>query len=124
MCPLVQAEFRTVRPASNRFPKAFSWQLLILAVLVLWLYGPTLTHRLGQWWHDPNFSHGFLVPVFSAFVVWQGRRRLSQIPLKPSWSGLGIVTLALAVLVVGEMGAQLFLACSHFGLDPEPAIAA
>jgi hypothetical protein len=57
-------------------------------------------------------------------VVWQGRRRLAQIPLKPSWSGLGIVTLALAVLVVGEMGAQLFLACSHFGLDPEPAIAA
>jgi exosortase len=52
------------------------------------------------------------VPIFSAFVVWQGRTRLVQIPPKPSWTGLGIVALALAVLVVGQTGAELFLARS------------
>jgi exosortase len=50
------------------------------------------------------------VPAFSAYVVWQGRARLSQIPLRPSWAGLGIVALALAVLFIGQTGAELFLA--------------
>jgi exosortase D (VPLPA-CTERM-specific) len=113
MSQLVQAEFQTLRPTSKRFLDALpSWQLGTLAALTLWLYGPTLTHLLGQWWHDPNFSHGFFVPAFSAFVVWQGRTRLAQIPLKPSWSGLAILALALAVLVIGQTGAELFLARS------------
>lgn len=49
MSQLVQAEFRTVRPASKRFPDALpSWQLVTLAALTLWLYGSTLTHLVGQ----------------------------------------------------------------------------
>lgn len=90
------------------------WQTVVLAALSLWLYGPTLARLVGQWWHDPNFSHGFFVPAFSAFVVWQGRARLAQISPKPSWAGLGVVLLALAVLVVGQTGAELFL--SRFSL--------
>jgi exosortase len=65
---------------------------------------------VGQWWHDPNFSHGFFVPLFSAFVIWQEREHLAQLPLQPSWSGLALVALALAILIVGQMGAELFLA--------------
>ena len=106
---LVQTE-----PASARntaFLRAVSlWQAVILTALCLWLYGPTLVHLVVQWWHDPNFSHGFFVPVFSAFVIWQERGRLANIPLQPSWSGLGIIVLALLILVIGQMGAELFLA--------------
>lgn len=109
MRELVQTE-----PASARntaFLTAVSlWQVVILAVLSLWLYGPTLAHLVAQWWHDPNFSHGFFVPLFSAFVVWQERGRLAHIPFQPSWSGLGIIILALLILVVGQMGAEIFLA--------------
>jgi exosortase len=83
---------------------------VILALLSLWLYGPTLAHLLAQWWHDPNFSHGFFVPLFSAFVVWQERGRLAQLSVQPSWAGLGIMIPALLILVVGQMGAELFLA--------------
>jgi len=100
-----------VCPASAPLLRALpSRQLVTLAALVLWLYGPTLTHLIQQWWHDPNFSHGFFVPAFSAFVVWQERARLAQISLRPSWTGVGIVALALAVLVIGQTGAELFLA--------------
>jgi exosortase len=70
----------------------------------------TMGEAMAQWWHDPNFSHGFFVPAFSAFVVWQRRSHLAQIPMKPSWTGAGIMALALAVLVVGQTGAELFLA--------------
>jgi exosortase len=87
------------------------WQAAILAALSLWLYGPTIYHLVLQWAAtDSDFSHGFFVPLFSAFVLWQERRRLSEIILKPSWSGLAVIAFALSVLIVGRLGAELFLA--------------
>jgi exosortase len=87
------------------------WQAAILAALSLWLYGPTIYRLVLQWAAtDSDFSHGFFVPLFSAFVLWQERRRLSEIILKPSWWGLPLLAFALCVLIVGRLGAELFLA--------------
>ena len=97
---------------TERLPFVPSWQLLILGALTLWLYGSTLGHLVGQWWNDPNFSHGFFVPLFSAFVLWQERDRLAQIPTRPSWAGLIVLLVGLVVLIVGRLGAELFLARS------------
>jgi len=85
------------------------WQSAVLLVLISWLYFGTLSNLVGQWWNDPNFSHGFLVPVFSAFVLWQERSRLAEVSAQPSSWGLLIVALALCVLIVGVLGAELFL---------------
>jgi exosortase len=93
-------------PAARRYPW---WQAAVLAGLIGWLYSSILYHLVGQWWQDPNFSHGFFVPLFSAFVLWQNRSRLAGLPVIPSWSGLLIVVGALSVLIVGVMGAELFL---------------
>jgi len=106
---LVQTEPASARPAAGVRVVAL-WQIAILTLLSLWLYGPTLAHLVSQWWHDPNFSHGFFVPLFSAFVIWQERGRLGQLSLQPSWTGVAIMILALLILVVGQMGAELFLA--------------
>ena len=65
---------------------------------------------MAQWWHDPNFSHGFFVPAFSAYVVWSQRQWLAKLVAKPSWAGLAILAVAMMVLVVGSLGAELFLA--------------
>jgi exosortase len=87
------------------------WQAAILAALSLWLYGPTIYHLVRQWSAtDSDFSHGFFVPLFSAFVLWQEHRRLSEIIRKPSWSGLVLLAFALCLLIVGQLGAELFLA--------------
>lgn len=85
------------------------WQKAVLAGLLLWLYIPTLTHLVGQWWSDPNFSHGFFVPLFSAFVVWHERSRLTRLTPRPSWWGLFLLGFGLCVLIVGQLGAELFL---------------
>src|SRR6202050_784275 len=85
------------------------WQAAVITGLLLWLYFPTLTHLVGQWWKDPNFSHGFFVPLFSAFVIWQERSRLTRLSPQPSWWGLLLFGFGLCVLVVGQMGAELFL---------------
>jgi len=107
---LVQTEFPPSRPASTLFRTTPFWQIAVLAALSLWLYARTIIHLVGQWWHDPNFSHGFFVPVFAAFVIWQERERLARLKPQPSWSGLLLLAVALCVLIVGQMGAELFLA--------------
>ena len=93
-------------PASLPLPL---WQTAVITGLLLWLYFPTLSHLVGQWWSDPNFSHGFFVPLFSAFVVWQERSRLSLLKPQPSWWGLFFLGFGLCVLMVGQMGADIFL---------------
>ena len=85
------------------------WQTIVLASLLLWLYLPTLARLVGQWWSDPNFSHGFFVPIFSAFVIWQERSRLARVSPRPSWWGLFVLGFGLCVLILGQLGAELFL---------------
>jgi exosortase D (VPLPA-CTERM-specific) len=97
---------------SGRFSRGPYWQLGILGALILWLYGSTLAHLVWQWWQDPNFSHGFFVPLFSAFVLWQERGELAKRTVRPSWAGLPILAFGLCVMIVGRLGAELFLSRS------------
>ena len=117
MSQLLQTEYPAARiahtqPGGSDGPCL--WQILILTGLLLWPYLPILIHLVGQWWKDPNFSHGFFVPLFSAFVVWQGRRKLARLVPRPSWWGLLFLGFGLGALVLGQMGAELFL--SRFSL--------
>jgi exosortase len=86
------------------------WQAGVLATLLLWTYGPTLAHLAVQWWSDPNFSHGFFVPLFSVFVIWQERSRFVPLRVQPSWWGLALVAAGLGTLILGQLGAEIFLA--------------
>ncbi len=110
------AEVETVSapvPSSVEQRPAF-WQGIILALLVGWLYFPILSRLAYQWWTDPNFSHGFFVPAFSLFVLWQDRPYLVSLPRRPSSWGLPITILGLSVLIVGSLGAELFLSRVSF----------
>jgi exosortase len=89
--------------------KSSWWQAAVLTALIGWLYSSILW-RLGvQWWDDPNFSHGFFVPAFSLYVLWLERFRLISLRRKPSGWGLLIMVIALSTLILGVMGAELFL---------------
>ena len=104
-----------VAPLAQQIPApgrsaAFWWQFTALAGLVGWLYWSILIRLAGQWWHDPNFSHGFLVPAFSVFVLWRDRSRLVRLLAKPSWWGLPILLFAIVLLLAGVFGSELFLA--------------
>ena len=97
---------RLVEPAPKHYPW---WKAVVLLGLIGWLYASILGRLVGQWWNDPNFSHGFFVPAFALFVLWQDRSRLASLPRAPSLWGLLILVTALCVLVVGVLGAELFL---------------
>jgi exosortase len=102
-----------VPPGTSIYP-SWLWPAAGLLVLVALLYSGILGLLIRNWWTDPNFSHGFFVPAFSMLVIWQRRKVLASIPVKPSWSGLGVIVLALLVYLLGVIGAELFLSRSSF----------
>jgi exosortase len=85
------------------------WQLLALAAIAGFLYYEIIGKLVHDWWTDPNFSHGFFVPAFSAFVAWQMWDRLRAIPIRPSYTGACVIAAALLALITGVLGAELFL---------------
>jgi len=101
-------------PRETSIDRSWLWLVAGLVVLVAFLYYNILGFLVQDWWTDPNFSHGFFVPAFSIFVIWQRRKVLASIPVDPSWSGLGIIVLALLVYLLGVIGAELFLSRSSF----------
>lgn len=87
----------------------FWLKLALLAALAALLYSRVIGGLVNDWWNDPDFSHGFLVPFFSAFVVWQQRKRLAELAPKPSWTGLVVIAGSLFLLIVGVLGSEFFL---------------
>jgi len=85
------------------------WQGAALLLLIAWLYASVVVRLVTQWMNDPNSSHGFFVPAFALFVLWKNRSELKSIQAAPSWIGLSLILGGLALLVLGDFGAELFL---------------
>jgi exosortase len=96
-------------PDRSRSPSR-GWQVALLVLSAGWIYFHIIAKLATQWWHDPNFSHGLFVPAFSAYVFWDQRSRFATLVPRPAWSGLLILVAAMVILIVGSLGAELFLA--------------
>lgn len=81
----------------------------IICLLVGLVYYHVLWKLISDWWNIPDFSHGFLVPVFSAYLLWEKRDTLRKTKIAPAWSGIAVMALGLAVLLLGIYGSELFL---------------
>jgi exosortase len=85
------------------------WYFLLLGAVLAILYGPVLKALVSNWLEDPDYSHGFAVPVFAGFVLWRSRRYWTSLASKPSTLGLPLMLFGVALLIVGSLGAELFL---------------
>lgn len=109
---LMSSSAQLASPVQHALGQRTRWRAgkyLFVVVLIAWLYFPVLLRLVHQWYEDPNYSHGFLVPVFSAFVVFRQRESLQAAKVRPSAWGLPLLVLGVAILIVGVLGAELFL---------------
>jgi exosortase len=102
------AEGRTVRRP------LWWWGTAALVVLIGILYKDIFAALVKEWWNDPNVSHGFFVPLLSAYLVWERRAMLAALPPKPSWWGFAVMLGALGILMLGTFGSEFFLSRSSF----------
>ncbi len=54
-------------------------------------------------WQLPEYSHGFLVPLVSAYLIWQRRGLLAQVPFEGSGWGIVVAVLGLGIYFVGSL---------------------
>lgn len=91
--------------------------LFLFCALLTALYWRIVPDMVRQWWDDPNYSHGFLVPVFSGYLVWAGRDRLRALlggedtreGATASGVGLLVLVTGLGMLLLGDIGAENWL---------------
>jgi exosortase D (VPLPA-CTERM-specific) len=54
------------------------------------------------WNLKPEYSHGIIIPILSAVLIWRQREQLRRLPFTGSWLGFGLIALGFALRLVGE----------------------
>ena len=55
------------------------------------------------WATKEEYSHAYLIPLISIFLVWQKKSELTRIQWNGSWLGVAVLVLGLATWVVGAL---------------------
>ncbi len=76
---------------SRGFTKIEALLAAALGLASVWTYWPDLALLVDRWNTDSRYSHGWLVPVFALYLVWQRRDRFRNEPARPCASGLLLV---------------------------------
>src|SRR5262245_47957701 len=80
------------------------WLMLAtLLVAFLWSYWPQATEMVSAWEREPDYSHGFLVLPLALYLLWDRRERMPQCPERPASFGLVLISLALAMRLLGAL---------------------
>ncbi len=88
------------------FPKI---NLLFLLLALGAAYATIVPGMVSDWYNDENYSHGFLVPVISAYFLSQNWSELKKTPLRPSNIGLLVIVGSLLLLMLGFIGTEYFI---------------
>lgn len=78
---------------------------LVLAAVVGWLglFWPTLVGLVEYWLEDPDYSHGFLVPVIAAGILYANRQAVGVLRPERSLVGLSVLLGSCGLLFLGVL---------------------
>jgi exosortase len=112
-----QPDTRPCRAAPRlRWPGLPNWLgPAVLGAALAWAYWPVLVGLVRKWSQDPQYSHGYLVPVFSLVLLGIRRQHWARVSLTTNWWGLALIgaagglRLASAYVYFGWLDAVSFL---------------
>jgi exosortase len=90
-------ELETVRPQGIAWAAA-----AVLAVVVAATYWSPLAALVDRWYNDPSYIHGFVVPVFSALLLWLRRGMLQEVKFESNLWGLLLMVVAGAMRMISS----------------------
>jgi EpsI family protein len=115
-----QLRMNTDSKAAKRFaPFSASWnglsahhaivfQISLLAAALLFVYYHTFEWLLQVWLTTDRYSHGFLIPLIAAYLVWIKRDHLAQPPRRPNLVTGGLLLIASTMLLLaGRAGGSV-----------------
>lgn len=79
---------------------------LSLAIIAYWA---GLAEAVSRWSNQEEYSHGFLIPLVTLFILWEKRNLINATKGPPMWSGVLISFFAVIIFIVGEISALYLL---------------
>lgn len=95
------------KPLSGLSP--FALLALIAVVLCFAVFSGALLELFNRWNTQEEYSHGFLIPIVSAWLLWLRRHALTASVGRPSFAGVALIAIAVIMHVVGELSAIFIL---------------
>ncbi len=70
-----------------------AWSILgcLLAVLIYSYWNSLDSRGVYQFWDNPKYSHGWLVPIFTLVLLWLRYQPLEPATNSARWAGLGVL---------------------------------
>lgn len=90
--------------------KGVAW----FGALLIACYLPVLNRLVQQWKNDEDMGHGFFVPIVAGYIIWQRREQLAAMRPEPNYWGLVLIVWGALQMMLGTLGAELFLARTAF----------
>lgn len=80
------------------------WGLFgVVAALTGFIFWDGMAELVRLWQKQEEYSHGYLIPVISAYLIWQKRCQLARIGFPGAWTGTAVVLLGLMAFVLGDL---------------------
>lgn len=78
--------------------------LIVILMFFLILYFPMFIRLVKYWDTNPNYGHGYVVPLAAAYLVWRKRKELRNLATEPYKLNLIILPAALLLYIIGTQG--------------------
>ena len=103
------------RPTPVIWRQNKAWWMLVgtLSVVMAAMYNEALRDLLTRW-EQEEYSHGYLIPLISLFLLWQKKDDIEKLPFHGSWLGLAVLVSGIAVFFMGTLS-TIFLVV-HYSL--------
>jgi exosortase len=83
-------------------------QIGLISLCLGVLYFTALKLLVAEWIELPDFSHGFLIPFLSLYLLWNRKEKLEQLCASPENAGLAIIILGLVLFLLGNLASETF----------------
>lgn len=94
-------------------PKTVQFRAWILGCVAVFLaviaFRGALSELVRRWAEQEEYSHGFLIPVVAAWLIWTRRHLLLASFGRPSWAGVFLILIAMFMHLVGLLSAIFIL---------------
>ncbi|OGP13272.1 MAG: EpsI family protein [Deltaproteobacteria bacterium GWA2_54_12] len=81
-------------------------QIVILTILFIAAYYVPFKSMVNIWWGNDDYSYGFLIPVASAYLLWEKRKTLGEIPIRSALGVLPILVFFILISLYGILGSS------------------
>lgn len=69
-----------------------TWALIAVAVMLVgFSFFEAVHSMISKWSNQEEYGYGYLIPVITAFLIWQRKNQLAAMEFRSSWWGLALI---------------------------------